>query len=230
MTSDPMTSNTVAARLAEVRERIAAAASAAGRAPDDVTLVAVSKAQPATAVAAAAAAGQRVFGENYGQELLAKAEAPELADFQIAWHFIGAVQRNKVSGLGPYVALWHTVDRVRLAATIARQDPGEQVLVQVNVGDDPAKAGCTLAEAPRLVDEVAAAGLVPVGLMTIPPLDDEPRPHFAALKQLADRLGLAHTSMGMSADFEVAVAEGATLVRIGGAIFGARTAAARLQR
>jgi pyridoxal phosphate enzyme (YggS family) len=213
-------------RLAEIRDRIAAAAAASGRSPADVTLLAVSKGQPATAVAEAVAAGQRRFGENYAQDLVAKAgSAPG-----VEWHFLGPIQRNKINALAPLVALWHAVDRASVVTALARRAPGAPVLVEVNVGGEAAKHGCPPAETAALVALAREEGLDPRGLMTIPPAHADPRPHFAALRELAGHLGLPELSMGMSADFELAVAEGATIVRVGEAIFGSRTTAPRLQR
>ncbi len=224
-----MTADTgeIPARLAAVRARIAAAAERAGRSLKDVTLVAVSKTHPAAAVRAAYAAGQRDFGENYAQELVAK--RAELADLDDArWHFIGRLQRNKAKDVAG-AALIHAVDGAPLADALARRVPAgarQDVLVQVNIAGETTKAGVSPDEAPALVDAIAALpALRCVGLMTMPPPVAQPednRPHFRALAALARRLGLAQLSMGMSDDFEVAVEEGATLVRVGTAVFGAR--------
>jgi len=217
----------VAARLAEVRERIAAAARAAGRDPADVALVAVSKEVGADAVVEALAAGQRDFGENRAQELAAKVAAIPAPRGEEApvWHFIGRLQRNKVHAIAGAVSLWHSIDRADLGETVARHAPGARVLVQVNVADEPQKGGCPPAEAGALADALRALGLSVEGLMTVPPLAGDPRPWFAALRDLADRLGLATLSMGMSGDFEHAIAEGATIVRVGTSVFGPRAGA-----
>ena len=212
----------VADRLAQVRERIAAAARAAGRAPEEVQLVAVSKEVDANAVAAAAAAGQHDFGENRAQELAAKAVVLDHDELDLAWHFIGRLQRNKIKTIAARVALWQSVDRLELGTEIARHAPGARVLVQVNVAGEEQKGGCAPGAAPALVDELRSAGLSVGGLMTVPPLAGDPRPYFAALRELAAHLGLATLSMGMSGDFEAAIAEGATVVRVGRAVFGSR--------
>jgi pyridoxal phosphate enzyme (YggS family) len=221
-------SDTIAAHLAEVKERIANAARAAGRAADEITLVAVSKEVDAAAVAEAAAAGQRDFGENRAQELVAKARALESGQPDLRWHFIGRLQRNKVKAIAPEVTLWHSVDRAELGAEIARHAPAARVLVQVNVSGEPQKGGCEPAEVGPLVDALGDLGLAVEGLMTVPPLVGDPRPYFHALRELAAQRTLSRTmgpvlSMGMSGDFEAAIAEGATLVRVGTAVFGSRS-------
>jgi pyridoxal phosphate enzyme (YggS family) len=215
-------------RLAAVRERIAAAARGAGRAGDDVVLVAVSKEQPVAAVEAALAQGQRAFGENRAQELLAKAAA--VGSAPLDWHFVGRLQRNKVRALAPHVILWHSIDRAEVGVEVARCAPGARVLVQVNLGDEPQKGGCAPDAAGALVDNLRTHGLDVAGLMTVPPAADDPRPHFATLRELALRLGVRELSMGMTNDFEVAIDEGATIVRVGSAVFGARHGRAGLRR
>jgi pyridoxal phosphate enzyme (YggS family) len=214
----------VGRNLAEVRERVANAARASGRDPGAVTLVAVSKEHPVEAVRDAIAAGQRDFGENRAQDLVRKANALG-SGAPCAWHFIGRLQRNKVRALAPFVARWHSVDRVELVAELARHDGVAPVLVQVNVADEARKGGCALADAPALVDAAREAGLAVDGLMTVPPLGADPRPHFARLRALAEQLSLRELSMGMTGDFEAAIGEGATIVRVGSAVFGARPAA-----
>jgi pyridoxal phosphate enzyme (YggS family) len=214
----------IAAHLAELHERIAAAARAAGRAPEEIGLVAVSKEVGPDAVTAALAAGQTVFGENRAQELVAKAArlgGTERAD-EIDWHFIGQLQRNKVKSIASLVGLWHSVDRAEVGLTIARYAPGARVLVQVNVSGEEQKGGCRPEELATLHDTFSDAGLVVEGLMTVPPMAGDPRRYFAALRELAAARGLAVLSMGMSGDFEAAIAEGSTLVRVGRAVFGAR--------
>jgi pyridoxal phosphate enzyme (YggS family) len=218
----------VAVRLTAVRERLADAAGRAGRPASDVRLVVVTKGVPPPVVQAALDAGATDLGESKAQELLAK--APELVlpgdapnpGGQPTWHFIGRLQRNKVAALAPLVDLWQSVDRLELGRAIAGRAPGASVLAEVNVADDPAKAGVAPDEAPALVDGLRSAGLAVDGLMTVPAAGRDPRPAFAALAALADRLGLAEVSMGMSDDFELAVEEGATIVRVGRAIFGPR--------
>lgn len=195
--------------------------------PAGVTLVAVSKTQPPEAIREAYAAGQRDFGENYAQEWRAKAEAlSDLADLR--WHFVGGLQTNKARLLAGRVAYLHTLDRVELARELSRrlEARGSQlrVLLEVNVGGEASKSGCTPAGVPALAAAVRGLpGLELVGLMCIPPADQDPRPHFRLLRDLRDRLGLAELSMGMSGDWREAVEEGATLVRVGTAIFGARS-------
>jgi hypothetical protein len=209
----------VAERLTEVRERVAGAAGRAGRSPSDVRLVVVTKGVPPPVMQAALDAGATDLGENRAQELLSK--APQL-ETKPTWHFIGRLQRNKVAALAPVVDLWQSVDRIELGRAIAGRAPGAAVLAEVNVADDPAKAGVAPGEAPAFVDGLRSVGLSVDGLMTIPAAGRDPRPAFAALTELADRLGLREVSMGMSDDFEVAVEEGATIVRVGRAIFGSR--------
>ena len=209
----------VAERLAAVRQRVAEAAGRAGRPASAVKLVVVTKGVAPPGMQAALDAGATDLGENRAQELLAK--APELKS-RPTWHFIGRLQRNKVASLAPLVDLWQSVDRLELGQAIAGRAPGAAVLAEVNVADDPAKAGVAPDDAPALVDGLRSAGLSVDGLMTIPAAGRDPRPAFARLAALADRLGLAEVSMGMSDDFEVAVEEGATIVRVGRAIFGPR--------
>ncbi|MCP4599479.1 MAG: YggS family pyridoxal phosphate-dependent enzyme [Proteobacteria bacterium] len=219
--------------LSNVLGRISQAALRAGRTPESVTLVAVSKVHPAEAIREAYDAGQRHFGENYAQELREKAE--ELRDLEeIRWHFIGHLQRNKVKLVAPSVSLMETVDSSRLIEELARQstrlDRTIDCLIQVNVGEEEQKSGCTEEETPDLLKAVEQTkGLALKGLMTIPPWDlepDETRKYFDALRRLQEKHGgperLPHLSMGMSHDFEVAIEEGATLVRVGTAIFGPR--------
>ena len=217
----------VAERWSAVRERIGDAARRAGRPASAVRLVAVTKGVPPPVMQAAFDAGATDFGENRAQELLAK--APEI-EGRPTWHFIGRLQRNKVAGLAPLVDLWQSVDRIELGRAIAGRAPGAAVLAEVNVADDPAKAGVATADAARLVDGLRSEGLSVGGLMTIPAAGRDPRPAFARLAALAGRLGLPEVSMGMSDDYEVAVEEGATIVRIGRAIFDPRPPASSLQR
>jgi PLP dependent protein len=209
----------VADRLAAVQQKVADAAGRSGRPPSAVRLVVVTKGVPPPVIRAVLDAGATELGESRAQELLAK--APEIAT-RPTWHFIGRLQRNKVASLAPLVDLWQSVDRLELGQTIARRVPGAAVLAEVNVAGDPAKAGVAPGEAPTLVEGLRSAGLSVDGLMTIPAAGRDPRPAFAALAELADRLGLAEVSMGMSDDYEVAVEEGATIVRVGRAIFGWR--------
>jgi PLP dependent protein len=210
----------VADRLTVVRERVADAAGRAGRSASAVRLVVVTKGVSPPVMQAALDAGATELGENRAQELLAK--APQLRTAP-TWHFVGRLQRNKVAALAPLVDVWQSVDRIELGRAIAGRAPGAAVLAEVNVADDPAKAGVPADEAPALVDGLRSVGLSVEGLMTIPAAGRDPRPAFAALAELADRLGLAEVSMGMSDDFELAVEEGATIVRVGRAIFGSRS-------
>ncbi len=225
-----MSPDEVAERVATVRARIAAAATAAGRDPVDVTLVAVSKTHPPELLRAAVAAGVADLGENRVEELHSK--QPLVPDAR--WHFIGRIQSRAVTDLVGRDVLLHSVTRRKVVDRIERLaadlDVVQRVLLQVNVGDDPAKAGCSLAEIDDLVAYAADQPHVAVeGLMTMPPLpppDVDPneaaRPMFETLRATADRLGLPTTSMGMSADLDAAVAAGATMVRVGTAVFGER--------
>lgn len=218
----------IALHLRETRARLDAACVAAGRAPGDVTLMAVSKKQPVEAVRAAWQAGQRVFGENYVQELVEKADA--LAGLEgLEIHLIGHLQRNKVKPIVRVRARVDTVDSLRLLDALgdecARQGVVLPICLQVNVAGEAQKSGCVVHEVPALVAAARACEALRLdGLMTVPPAEDpeQARPHFRALRALASEHGLTTLSMGMSADADVAVQEGATCVRIGTAIFGAR--------
>jgi pyridoxal phosphate enzyme (YggS family) len=230
----------IAARLREVRDRIAEAAVGAGRAPDSVRLIAVSKRMPAEDVAAARDAGQQDFGENYAQELRDKRLA---VSPPVRWHYLGPIQRNKVKYLAGQVALIQSVDDADVVTEIDRRLDGEAqagpaveqpCLVQVNVAAETRKGGVPPHMLGALLDRFATSTHAScVGLMLIPPLEDDPaatRRHFAALRELAERearvprprVALRELSMGMSADYADAIAEGATMVRVGTAIFGAR--------
>ncbi|HZP31610.1 MAG TPA: YggS family pyridoxal phosphate-dependent enzyme [Acidimicrobiia bacterium] len=218
---------TIAANVDAVRARIADAARRAGRDPAGVRLVAATKTVPAARLRAALDAGVVDLGENRAQELLAK--APELAAGPGAprWHFLGGLQRNKVRALAPWVVCWQSVDRPELGPVLARYAPGATVLVEVNLAGEPQKSGCAPDAAAALRDALAGHGLAVAGLMAVPPVHDNSRPWFAALRELGSRLGLAELSMGMTDDFEVAVEEGATIVRVGRALFGERNQVAR---
>ena len=222
----------IAENLAAVRARIAAAARAAARDPADIELVAVSKTHPAEAVRAALAAGQAVFGENRVQE--AERKFPSLrGQFPgLRLHLIGPLQTNKAGDAVRLFDVIETVDRPKLAAALAvsMERLGRRVpcFVQVNTGEEPQKAGVAPQQAVQFVEECRSSFRLPVeGLMCIPPVDAPPAPHFAILRELAHRTGLRRLSMGMSGDFETAIAEGATIVRVGTAIFGAREAGPR---
>ena len=217
----------IAANLNAVRERIATAARASGRAPESVTLVAVSKTHPAAAVREALTAGHRVFGENRVQE--AQAKYPGLRDEfpDLALHLIGPLQTNKVRDALATFDVIESVDRPRLAQVLAREmdHSGRRppCLIEVNTGEEPQKAGVMPAEADQFIIEWRdRLGLPIMGLMCVPPIDEEPAPHFALLREIARRNGLGVLSMGMSADFEKAISFGATHVRVGTAVFGAR--------
>jgi PLP dependent protein len=225
----------LADNLAAVEQRIVSAALAAGRDPSAIRLIAVSKTKPAALVAEAAAAGQRLFGENYVQELTAKAAEVTMP---VEWHFIGHLQSNKVKQIAGLVAMIHSVDRLSLAEEIDRQwgriGRHCDILVQVNVSAEATKSGTTTQDALQLVRQIAALPHLRVrGLMTMPPFFDDPeaaRPYFRELRLLAEEIAalaipgvaMQELSMGMSGDFEAAIAEGATLVRVGSAIFGTR--------
>jgi len=217
----------IAANLAAVRGRIEAAALGAGRPAGAVTLVAVSKTNPASTVRAAFVAGQRVFGENRVQEALEKFPAlrREFPDLQL--HLIGPLQTNKVKDAVTHFDVIETVDRPRLAEALAREmeRSGRRLpcLVEINTGEEPQKAGVLPAEADTFIADCRdRLGLRIDGVMGIPPHDEEPSPYFALLREIARRHGLPVVSMGMSADFETAIRFGATHVRVGTAIFGAR--------
>ena len=224
----------IAANLQAVRARIAAACAGAGRAAGSVQLLAVSKTWPAASVREAVAAGQRAFGENYVQEAVAK--AAELGDPGLEWHFIGPLQSNKTRQVAENFAWVHSVERLKIAERLAAQRPPGlpplQVCIQVNISGEASKSGCSPDELANLAHAVAALpGLRLRGLMAIPePGDDsrQQRSRFALLRELRDRLGaeglkLDTLSMGMSHDLEAAILEGATIVRIGTAIFGERS-------
>ena len=217
----------IAANLAAVRGRIEAAARAVGRAADAVSLVAVSKTHPAAAVRAALKAGQRVFGENRVQEALAKFPGLRREFPDLTLHLIGPLQTNKVKDAVARFDVIETVDRPRLAEALAREmaRTGRRLpcLIEVNIGEEPQKAGVLPAAADQFIRDCRdRVGLAIVGLMCIPPEHEEPAPYFALLREIARRNGVDQLSMGMSADFETAIRFGATYVRVGTAIFGAR--------
>ena len=213
----------VAAGLSRVRERIAAACSRAGRDPASVRLIAVSKTKPIEMLREAVAAGQTIFGENYAQELREKAAA--LAG--VEWHFIGALQTNKARLVVGRAALIHTCDRLALARELSKRAKAvglvQRVLLEVNVGREAQKAGVLPEDVPALLEQARALpALACEGLMCIPPSQRDPRPSFRLLRQLGTACGLSQLSMGMSADYEAAIEDGATLVRVGTSIFGER--------
>jgi len=212
--------------LRAVRAQVAAAEVAAGRAPGSVHLIAVSKQQPEGRVRAVLTAGQRLFGENRVQEA-ARRWPPLRAEFgAVEVHLIGPLQTNKARQAVEMFEAIHSLDRPRLARVLAdlaqARGISPRLFVQVNTGAEPQKAGVLPADADAFVAEVRAMGLPLVGLMCIPPAAEDPAPHFAALAAMAARNGLDGLSMGMSGDFAAAIAAGATHVRVGSAIFGAR--------
>ncbi len=216
-------------RLAEVRQHIAAAARAAGRDPASVTLVAVSKTHGADRVRELLEAGQRVFGENRVQEAEEKFPALRAAYPDLALHLIGPLQTNKAREAVALFDAIESVDRERLAATLAkemaRSGRRPDYYIQVNTGEEPQKAGVLPAELDAFVASCRDRHKLPiVGLMCIPPVEEEPALHFALLAKMAARNGLARISMGMSADYETAIRLGATHVRVGTALFGHRGA------
>lgn len=220
--------------LRSVRERVAAACERAGRSPDEVTVVGVSKTFPATLVVEACRAGLTDIGENRVQEAAAKIPAVEALGSRPRWHLVGHLQTNKVKTALGLFDIIHSVDSVRLAEFISRQAaslPVRQagplpILLEVNVAGETSKFGLRPEETGRALEQMARLpGLAVQGLMTVAPLVDDPeevRPVFRELRRLRDALGLHHLSMGMTDDFEVAIEEGATMVRIGRAIFGPR--------
>lgn len=222
--------STIATNIAKVGTRIREAAQAAGRDPDEVLLLAVSKTQPAEAIREASEAGMRDFGENYLQEALEK--QAKLADLSLVWHFIGPIQSNKTKLIAEHFDWVHSVDRLKIAQRLSDQRPGHlaplNLCLQVNVSGEASKSGCEPQAVRELAQAIAALPRLRLrGLMAIPePTDDpaEQRAAFARLRQLQNELDLEldTLSMGMSQDLEAAIAEGATWVRIGTALFGAR--------
>ena len=227
--------NDIAVNISQIHNRINKACQKVGRNPEAVKLIAVSKIKPAEQIEEAFHAGQQRFGESYVQEFRDK---QPLVESPVEWHFIGGLQSNKVKYLRGKVAMIHSVDRLSLAGEISNQwgkiDQVADILLQVNVGDELSKSGCSPNELERLVRSVAPLPNLKVyGLMCLPPHSDNPeqvRPYFKQLHQLSQQIKelqipnveMTELSMGMSGDFEVAVEEGATLVRVGTAIFGAR--------
>ena len=223
---DPALVETIAERRAAIEARIAA------RTDRSVRLVCVTKGHPVEVLAAAVQAGCRELGESYAQELLAKLDAAAAAPpaggagpFEdVTWHFIGRLQSNKVRQLAGTVDLWHTIDRESLAREVAKRAPGATVFVQLDLAGLPGRGGCAPAEAPALVACCTDLGLTVAGLMGVGvpgPPEDSRRP-FAELVAMAEDLGLPERSIGMSGDLDVAVEEGATIVRVGSALVGPR--------
>lgn len=216
-----------AERLAAVRDEIARSARLARRAPEEVTLIAVSKTQDAPAILPLIEAGQRDFGENRVQEAEAKWPALRSNRPDLRLHLVGQLQSNKAEAAVQLFDCIHSVDRSSLVTALARamDKAGRRpdCFLQVNIGDEPQKGGCATAQLPELVEACRAAELPLIGLMCIPPADVEPAPYFALLAKLARRHGVTGLSMGMSADYATAVTIGATHVRVGTSLFGARS-------
>ena len=212
--------------LSTIRARIDAAATAAGRNPDDITLIAVSKEQPEDRVLPVLDAGQRVFGENRVQEAAGKWPAWTDRFGPVELHLLGPLQTNKARQAMDLFQTIHSLDRLKRARSIARlaQEMGHcpQLFVQVNTGAEPQKAGILPDDADAFIADARALDLPVIGVMCIPPVNADPATHFAQLAEIGARNGLAALSMGMSDDFESAIAEGATHIRVGSAIFGAR--------
>jgi len=225
----------ISTNIKKIQERIAAVCQSCGREPDEVRLVAVSKKKPVADIEAAVTAGQTLLGESYVQECVAKVDSVKVA---AEWHFIGALQSNKVKYLRGKIDMIHSVDRLSLAAEIDRQwakdDACVDILIQVNLGEEESKSGTTANALIALVKQVAKLQHVRIkGLMALPPWEadsEEVRPYFRQLRELAKQIDalalpdviMQELSMGMSHDFEVAIEEGSTMVRVGTAIFGAR--------
>jgi PLP dependent protein len=220
----------ISENLAALRAQIAQGAIRAGRDPGEITLVAVAKTHDASAVAAAIAAGQRVFGENRVQEAQVKYPALRARHPDLELHLIGPLQTNKVKEAVALFDVIETLDRPRLALALkqefVRQTRMPRLFVQVNTGEEPQKSGVPPADADAFIADCRErVGLEIAGLMCIPPVDEEPAPHFALLREIARRNGIRWLSMGMSADYEIAIRFGATHLRIGTAIFGPRETA-----
>jgi PLP dependent protein len=215
-----ITSELVTARMQRLRERCTVAGSV------DVTIIGVTKGHGAEAIRAAAGAGLTAVGESYAQELVTKDAELGLVDGDRwpAVHFIGGLQRNKVRRIADIVDVWQSVDRPRLADEIARRAPGAEIMIQVDISNEESKGGCPPDDVADLVKRATDAGLLVTGLMAIGPLGapDKARPGFRMLRTMVDDLGLSECSMGMSADLEIAVEEGSTMIRVGTDLFGPR--------
>jgi PLP dependent protein len=215
--------------LSQIKAHISDAAKRASRKADDICLIAVSKTQSADTIAPLIAAGKHHFGENRVQEAQAKWPALKAATADITLHLIGSLQSNKAEEAVALFDEIHVLDRLSLAEALAKAmiklGKRPPLYVQVNIGAEPQKGGVSLADLPSFIDQARALDLPLVGLMCIPPADEEPAPHFALLAKLAKRHGLPRLSMGMSADYDHAIQQGATHVRVGSALFGARVSA-----
>lgn len=220
------TTTDAATRLAAIRETIVKAAGLAGRATDAVELIAISKTRTADEITPLLVAGQRSFGENRVQEAQAKWPALRTQTPDVRLHLVGQLQSNKAEEAVMLFDAIHTVDRPSLVAALAKamSKTGRrpECYVQVNIGEEPQKGGCAIGDLAALLASAKAAGLPVIGLMAVPPVDLEPAPYFALLADLARRHGLTELSMGMSGDYETAAMLGATCVRVGTALFGAR--------
>jgi pyridoxal phosphate enzyme (YggS family) len=226
-TANPQELSGIAANLAAVRARLVRAARSAGRDPATVGLVAISKTQPGDIVAAALDAGQRLFGENRVQEAQAKYPALKARYHDLRLHLVGPLQSNKAADAVALFDAIETVDRPRLAEALARamerQGKRPACFIQVNTGAETQKAGVAPEAADSFIAQCRTRWNLPVeGLICVPPVSVDPAPHFSLLADIAARNGLRQLSMGMSGDFEIAIAHGATLIRIGTAIFGSR--------
>ncbi len=221
-----MSTDDPTARLATIQTKIAQAAALAGRNTESVTLIAVSKTREAAEIEPLLHAGQRAFGENRVQEAQAKWPALREAFPDLALHLVGQLQSNKADDAVAVFDAIHSVDRASLVSALARAmdklDRRPACFIQVNIGDETQKGGCTIDTLPALLADARAAGLPVAGLMAVPPADTEAGPFFALLATIARDHGLAGLSMGMSGDYEVATMLGATHVRVGTALFGAR--------
>lgn len=224
--ADMNEANEATERLAAVRDTIARACKAAGRKPDEIELIAVSKTFPAEAVEPLIAAGQLSFGENRVQEASAKWPALRATRADLRLHLVGQLQSNKAHDAVELFDAIHSVDRPSLIDALAKacaaMERRPELFIQVNVGEEPQKGGCAIADLPSMLKQARDAGLGIDGLMCVPPADIEPAPFFALAAKLARDNGLIRLSMGMSGDYETAVMLGATHVRVGTALFGTR--------
>ncbi len=211
--------NSLSERLLVVRDRMVACGG------EHVALLPVSKGHPVEAAIAAARIGLVELGENYAQDLATKAPVVAAMAQSVGWHFIGQMQTNKVRLIASYVHTWQSVDRIKVGREIAKRAPGGRVFAQVNLSDEPQKAGCSFDEIEVLVHELRGLELNVAGLMGVGSAADDQATAsgFARLRAMVDKLGLAECSMGMTADLEIAVREGSTMVRVGSDLFGVRT-------
>jgi pyridoxal phosphate enzyme (YggS family) len=222
----PSTEDTPAARLAAVREKLARAAALAGRDANEIELIAISKTHPVEAITPLIEAGQRSFGENRVQEGQAKWPALKAAYPDLRLHLVGQLQSNKATDAVALFDAIHSLDRPSLAEALSKainkEGRAPTLFVQVNIGEEEQKGGCAIADVPALLNQCRDLGLTIAGLMCVPPADTEPAPYFALLAKLARDNGVDQLSMGMSGDYETAAMLGATCVRVGTALFGAR--------